>query len=66
MTTQQISSVLGISQDTIRRWRKAGVIPQGHQVHEFAPIEWSESDLIAIREFMVASGREHYLTADLH
>ena len=50
-TTAQIAYHLGISQDTIRRWRTARLIPQGRQVHQYAPIEWSEEDLEAIRAF---------------
>ena len=51
-STAQISYHLGVSQDTIRRWRTAGLIPAGRQVHQYAPIEWSEVDLETIRAYL--------------
>jgi len=50
LTAPQLAHQIGVSVDKLRRLRREGRIPQGRQLHKYAPVEWSEAEVQQIRE----------------
>ena len=46
-----LSHIVKAHPDRIRYWRSKGLIPKGTQVHNYAPIIFSEAEVQEIKKF---------------
>lgn len=52
LTAPQLAHQIGVSVDKLRRLRREGKIPQGRQLHKYAPVEWSEAEIEQINKVL--------------